>query len=40
MTLVLPSVAGEGGHTGLVPFAYILGPTLFGWYGLFLALVC
>ena len=36
MTFVLPKVAGKAGHTGLVLFAYILGPMLFGWYGLFL----
>lgn len=35
MTFVLPKVAGQAGHTGLVLFAYILGPMLFGWYGLF-----
>lgn len=35
MTFVLPKVAGKAGHTGLVLFAYILGPMLFGWYGLF-----
>ena len=30
-------LAGEGGlHVGLVMFAYIFGPLLFGWYGLFL----
>ena len=31
------SLRGEGGlHVGLVMFAYIFGPILFGWYGLFL----
>jgi predicted PurR-regulated permease PerM len=39
-----PSVSSEGGiHTGTLMFAYILGPFLFGWYGIFLApmvLVC
>jgi predicted PurR-regulated permease PerM len=31
------SLAGEGGlHVGMIMFAYILGPILFGWYGLFL----
>ena len=28
---------GSGLHTGTLMFAYILGPFLFGWYGLFLA---
>lgn len=36
MTVVLPRVAGKAAHTGLVLFAYLLGPMLFGWYGLFL----
>ncbi|MFC7134555.1 MULTISPECIES: AI-2E family transporter [Salinibaculum] len=31
-----PYVSGRGLHTGTVMFAYILGPVLFGWYGLFL----
>lgn len=35
MTFVLPRVAGKASHTGLVLFAYLLGPMLFGWYGLF-----
>jgi predicted PurR-regulated permease PerM len=39
-----PSVSAEGGiHTGTLMFAYVLGPFLFGWYGIFLApmvLVC
>ena len=31
------SLDGEGGlHVGLIMFAYIFGPILFGWYGLFL----
>jgi predicted PurR-regulated permease PerM len=31
------SLSGEGGlHVGLIMFAYIFGPILFGWYGLFL----
>jgi predicted PurR-regulated permease PerM len=31
------SLNGEGGlHVGLIMFAYIFGPILFGWYGLFL----
>jgi predicted PurR-regulated permease PerM len=30
-------LAGEGGlHVGMIMFAYIFGPLLFGWYGLFL----
>jgi len=39
-----PESPPEGGiHTGTLMFAYILGPFLFGWYGIFLApmiLVC
>ena len=31
-----PYVAGRSLHVGLVMFAYIFGPLLFGWYGLFL----
>lgn len=31
-----PFVSGRGLHTGTVMFAFVLGPTLFGWYGLFL----
>lgn len=31
-----PYVSGRGLHTGLVMLAYIIGPVLFGWYGLFL----
>jgi predicted PurR-regulated permease PerM len=31
-----PYVSGRDLHTGLVMLAYIVGPVLFGWYGLFL----
>jgi predicted PurR-regulated permease PerM len=31
-----PYVSGRGLHTGTVMLAFVLGPTLFGWYGLFL----
>jgi len=31
-----PYVSGRNLHVGMVMFAYILGPLLFGWYGLFL----
>ncbi|NHN40687.1 AI-2E family transporter [Halorubellus sp. JP-L1] len=31
-----PYVSGRNLHVGTVMFAYILGPLLFGWYGLFL----
>jgi predicted PurR-regulated permease PerM len=34
--VVRPYVSGGGLHTGSLMFAYILGPLLFGWYGLFL----
>jgi predicted PurR-regulated permease PerM len=34
--LLRPYVSGRNLHGGLVMFAYILGPLLFGWYGLFL----
>jgi len=34
--ILRPYVSGRGLHTGTVMFAYILGPVLFGWYGLFL----
>jgi len=37
MGLLLPRIAGRKTHVGLVLFSYILGPVLFGWYGLFLA---
>lgn len=36
MTFLLPKVAGRETHTGLVLLAYLVGPMLFGWYGLFL----
>lgn len=35
--LLRPYISGRNLHIGLVMFAYILGPVLFGWYGLFLA---
>ncbi|WP_232685975.1 AI-2E family transporter [Halobacterium zhouii] len=31
-----PYVSGRGLHLGMVMLAYILGPLLFGWYGIFL----
>ncbi len=31
-----PYLAGRGVHTGLMIITYILGPLLFGWYGVFL----
>ncbi len=34
--LLRPYVSGRNLHTGTVMFAYILGPIIFGWYGLFL----
>jgi predicted PurR-regulated permease PerM len=34
--LLRPYVSGRNLHTGTVMFAYIIGPALFGWYGLFL----
>ncbi|MEF8871366.1 MAG: AI-2E family transporter [Haloarculaceae archaeon] len=34
--ILRPFVSGRGLHTGTVMFAFILGPALFGWYGLFL----
>jgi predicted PurR-regulated permease PerM len=34
--LLRPYVSGRDLHTGLVMLAYVLGPVLFGWYGLFL----
>jgi predicted PurR-regulated permease PerM len=34
--LLRPYVSGRDLHTGLVVLAYVLGPVLFGWYGLFL----
>ena len=35
-TVVQPYLAGRESHVGLMLFAYIAGPTVFGWYGLFL----
>ncbi len=35
-TYVRPSLSGHLFHTGLIMFAYLLGPTVFGWYGIFL----
>ena len=35
--LLRPYISGRSLNVGLVMFAYILGPVLFGWYGLFLA---
>lgn len=35
-TYVRPSLSGRLFHTGLIMFAYLLGPTVFGWYGIFL----
>ncbi|MFB6143555.1 MAG: AI-2E family transporter [Halorientalis sp.] len=34
--LLRPYVSGRNLHVGLVMFAYIFGPLLFGWYGIFL----
>ena len=34
--LLRPWVSGRGLHLGMVMFAYIFGPLLFGWYGIFL----
>lgn len=34
--LLRPYISARGLHTGLVMIAYLLGPLLFGWYGLFL----
>jgi predicted PurR-regulated permease PerM len=31
-----PYVSGQNLHTGTVMFAYVLGPVIWGWYGLFL----
>ncbi len=36
LTFVLPYIAGRALHRGLMLFAYIGGPILFGWYGIFL----
>ena len=35
-TYVRPFLSGRLFHTGLVMFAYLLGPAVFGWYGIFL----
>ncbi|WP_433631877.1 AI-2E family transporter [Halomicrococcus sp. NG-SE-24] len=35
-TYVRPYLSGRLFHTGLVMFAYLLGPPIFGWYGIFL----
>ncbi|KTG09537.1 permease [Haloprofundus marisrubri] len=35
-TYIRPYLSGGLLHTGLVMFAYLLGPPLFGWYGIFL----
>lgn len=35
-TYVRPYLSGKAYHVGLVMFAYLLGPALFGWYGIFL----
>lgn len=35
-TFVQPYLAGRQIHTGVMMFAYLLGPLLFGWYGFFL----
>ncbi|WP_336002807.1 AI-2E family transporter [Halorientalis halophila] len=34
--ILRPYVSGRNLHIGLVMFAYVLGPLLFGWYGIFL----
>ena len=34
--ILRPYISGRDLHVGLVLFAYILGPVVFGWYGLFL----
>ncbi|WP_435157215.1 AI-2E family transporter [Haladaptatus sp. DFWS20] len=34
-TVIRPYTAGRNLHVGLMSFAYIFGPLLFGWYGLF-----
>lgn len=34
--ILRPYISGRNLHVGLVLFAYILGPLIFGWYGLFL----
>jgi predicted PurR-regulated permease PerM len=35
-TYIRPYLSGKAYHMGLVMFAYLLGPALFGWYGIFL----
>jgi predicted PurR-regulated permease PerM len=35
-TFIQPYVAGRQIHVGVMMFAYLLGPLLFGWYGFFL----
>lgn len=35
-TYIRPYLSGQTYHMGLVMFAYLLGPVLFGWYGIFL----
>ncbi|GAA5049046.1 AI-2E family transporter [Haladaptatus pallidirubidus] len=35
-TYVRPYLSGRMFHTGLIMFAYLLGPPVFGWYGIFL----
>ena len=35
-TVIQPYLAGRKIHVGLMLFVYIAGPTVFGWYGLFL----
>lgn len=35
-TFLQPYITGRDIHTGILMFAYLLGPLLFGWYGFFL----
>jgi predicted PurR-regulated permease PerM len=35
-TFLQPYISGRQIHTGIMMFAYLLGPLLFGWYGFFL----
>ncbi|RBI62057.1 AI-2E family transporter [halophilic archaeon] len=35
-TFLQPYISGRQIHTGMMMFAYLLGPMLFGWYGFFL----
>jgi predicted PurR-regulated permease PerM len=35
-TYIRPYLSGKAYHMGLVMFAYLLGPVLFGWYGIFM----